>query len=205
MQQHYYHIQFPVGWQERVEAFGSMLKTEDVEAALQFITFLVGSFSSNIVCVCNWIDIYLLPAQREHHQRRRAVEKLCRKVLQIDPARRRCIFFPICENLHFSLIVVDFVNRRICVADSLLHYHDNAARVDAVQWFVHRHFGCGDVEWTIEKSSRVVQLYSTVNCGVMVCMFASNLLLDKPLEWCVTDANTIRMRFYLIRHFLDYQ
>lgn len=178
---------FPKDWRRHMADPHCMISTEDVECALKFL-MLVKQKPGVIIKMCNWIDIYLIP------RRHRALNKLRTKLSEVD-YRERFLLFPICENLHFSLIAIDFAQRRLYCADSLLNFHNNEKRLESVLWFIQEEEA---TEWSIHQCSKILQKGSTTSCGPMICLFAINIVQRLPLETCLTDHHAHLLREFLV-------
>lgn len=218
---------FPAGWRDRMANIHTMISTEDVECALQFLMILKSN--ATIVKPCNWIDIYLIPIykiiesglnaicetqQSFYESRHRAIYKLYMKLMN-RADDQRFILFPICEQEHFTLIAVDYGQCRIYNADSFANYHDNHRRLVAIRWLMKRFekvsltefiFTNGDdpatkPRWIIEKCLKKLQTQSLTTCGLMVCLFAINIVQRAPLERGVSDHNANLLREFFVTQY----
>ena len=101
----------------------------------------------------------------------------------------KIIFIPVCLKKHWRLLIIDFLTNSISYYDSI-----NVNSTKCVTAIKH----IGDViakktiKWKTPKQAHDIKQTNDYDCGIFVCLFARNLILNRELDFDQNDTSIYR-------------
>ncbi|XP_066589312.1 sentrin-specific protease 5-like [Prorops nasuta] len=107
---------------------------------------------------------------------------------------------PIFQNSHWTLIIIDFINKYYVYIDSM-HGNPPSNLIKNCSSFIEKLFKRKDIPfhwntWTLCIPKDILHQGSTLNCGVHLMLWAYILLKEKELEFLNSDMDFIRKWIY---------